>query len=235
MARKIRLVCATRDSKEQFLAASALGRSLTLLKAVRRTQVRLFAENRAGLPTCYNQAIAEAASDPAILVFVHDDVGFCDFFWADQIEAGLKQFDIIGLAGNKHRVPGQPGWAFVGRKDGKFVWDDKSNLSGVVGHGEGFPCKNLSVYGPSGQACKLLDGLLLAVDSAMLEKSGLRFDPRFAFHLYDLDFCRQAEALNLRMGTWPISVVHKSGGSFGTETWQTAYRAYLEKYGEAAL
>jgi GT2 family glycosyltransferase len=234
MPRKIRLVCATRDSKERFLAESMLGRSLTLLKRVRPIQVRLFSQNSAGLPTVYNAAIDEAVRDPAILVFIHDDVSICDYFWAEKVEAALQQFDVVGLAGNKRRVPRQPGWAFVRRDPGKFVWDERANLSGVVGHGTGFPCKDLSVYGPPGAACKLLDGLMLIADSATLAAAQLRFDPRFTFHLYDVDFCRQAELKNLRMGTWPISVVHQSGGNFSSKGWAAGYRAYLEKYGEAA-
>jgi hypothetical protein len=66
-----------------------------------------------------------------------------------------------------------------------------------------------------------------------LENAGahqLRFDTRFAFHFYDMDFCRQAESKGLRMGTWPISVVHESKGAFGNAAWQQAYGRYLEKY-----
>lgn len=235
MSRKIRFVCATRASKETFFTATALGRSMTVLKAVRPVEMRVFPSNTFGLPVVYNRAIDEAADDPAVLIFIHDDVFVCDFFWADKVEAGLARFDLIGLAGNRRRVPGQPGWAFTGRKaDGKFTWDARENLSGVVGHGDGFPCRNLSVYGPPGQECRLLDGVMLAADSAVLRAKNLRFDPRFRFHFYDLDFCRQAELSGLRMGTWPMTLVHQSGGSFGTESWNAGYQAYLEKYGEAS-
>ena len=73
---------------------------------------------------------------------------------------------------------------------------------------------------------------MLIADSATLIAHDLRFDPRFRFHFYDMDFCRQAELKGLRMGTWPISVVHKSGGSYGGPAWQESYRAYLDKYGD---
>jgi hypothetical protein len=32
------------------------------------------------------------------------------------------------------------------------------------------------------------------------------------------------------MGTWPISVVHESGGSFGSPGWKAAYLKYLDKW-----
>ena len=76
-----------------------------------------------------------------------------------------------------------------------------------------------------------MDGLLLAVDSQVLKKAGLRFDERFSFHFYDLDFCRQAEIKHLKMGTIPLSVVHLSGGNMD-QVWRNTYDEYLKKWGE---
>ncbi len=230
---KIRLVCATRLQTEAFFASSALGRSLPHYRTFPRGQpieLRLFAANAAPLATVYNKAIEEAASDPAILVFVHDDVYLNDFYWAQHLLDGLNAFHVVGLAGNRRRAPGQASWMFL---DGTFRRDDDANLSGVLGHGQGFPdLIELSVYGPPGQEVRLLDGVFLAARSADLLRSGVRFDPRFAFHFYDLDFCRQAEAGGLRMGTWAISAIHASPGRLGGDEWRSAYQAYLQKYGE---
>jgi GT2 family glycosyltransferase len=71
---------------------------------------------------------------------------------------------------------------------------------------------------------------MLACRSKTLLDNGLHFDERFNFHLYDLDFCRQAEQKGLRMGTWPISVIHESGGSFGSPSWKDGYQEYLGKW-----
>jgi hypothetical protein len=46
-------------------------------------------------------AIREAATDPAILVFIHDDVHLLDFYWPTRLHHGLAKFDILGLAGNR--------------------------------------------------------------------------------------------------------------------------------------
>jgi hypothetical protein len=224
----IRVVSATRKTREEFLRDCALGRSLQLYKGMPGWTLRLFPQNADPLPALYNRAIEECADDPALLLFIHDDVWLNDFYWHARIAQGLQAFDVLGVAGNRRRLPRQPGWAFV---DDSFTWDERSNLSGCVGHGKGFPAP-LSLFGPSGQSCKLLDGLLLAADSRVLHEKGLRFDPAFAFHFYDMDFCRQAELRGLRMGTWPLSVVHESGGAFGTPAWRSAYRGYLEKYGD---
>lgn len=224
----IRLVCGTRSSRDRFSTDTALGRSLKLYAHLPDVELQLFDNNARGLPSIYNAAIEDAKQNPAILVFVHDDVWLQDFFWTERVRESLARFDVVGLAGNLRRVARQPSWAFTP----EFQWDDRQYLSGTVGHGKGFPCDNASTFGPSGQECKLLDGLLLGVDSETLARSNLCFDEQFAFHFYDLDFCRQAELKRLRMGTWPISVVHESGGAFGTPSWREGYKRYFEKYGD---
>ncbi len=231
---QIRLVCATRLDSEAFFREAPLGRSLQFYRTypqLQRIELRLFSNNRTGLPALYNTAISEAAADPAVLVFVHDDVHLSDFYWADRLHEGLRAFDILGLAGNRRRVPGQPTWMHVNRA---FEQDSFDNLSGVLGHGNGFPdLTQLSVYGPPGQQVALLDGVLLAARSDTLHRARVQFDPRFPFHFYDLDFCRQAELAGLRMGTWGLSLIHASGGRLGTSEWSATYEEYLRKYGEA--
>jgi GT2 family glycosyltransferase len=224
----VRLVCGTRLTEAQFVSDSALGRSLKLYNHQPPQQLLLFDDNKAGLSTIYNRAIEHAKDNPAILVFIHDDVSLCDFFWVERIHEAMERFDIAGLAGNTRRMPRQPAWAF----SPDLKWDRPEFLSGVVGHGNGFPCDIVSRFGPSGLECKLLDGLMLIVDSERLIESGVRFDEQFDFHFYDVDFCRQAELKSLKMGTWPISVVHESGGAFGSAAWRAGYERYLRKYGE---
>ena len=230
----IRLVCATRLSSEAFFASSPLGKSLQFYRSFPRGQpieLRLFPTNKASLSGVYNIAIEEAAGKPAVLIFVHDDVYLNDFYWAYHLLAGLRSFDIVGLAGNRRRVSGQASWMYL---NGEFVRDQDENLSGVLGHGNGFPdLIELSVYGPPAVEVKLLDGVLLAVRSDVLLSRELRFDPQFAFHFYDMDFCRQAELRALRMGTCTLSAIHGSAGRLGSKAWREEYRNYLKKYGES--
>lgn len=227
----VRVVTATRGSQEAFFTQSALGRSLSAYRGYprgQRLELRLFADNQKGLPTVYNRAIEEARESPAILVFMHDDVYLTDCNWTERLLDGLDEFGIVGIAGTRRRVPRQPSWMFL---DEAMKKPDREFLSGVVGHGKGFPnLQQLSVYGEPGQTVKLLDGVLLAARSQMLLATKLKFDPRFDFHFYDLDFCRQAELRSVRMGTVAVSAVHESGGCLGSEQWRTAYAAYLKKY-----
>lgn len=224
----IRVICATREDRDGFFSSTALGRSLSLHRPD-AVQVRLFPRNAQGLSTVYNTAIAESSRAPVIMLFIHDDVHLCDFHWADNLRTALRRFDLVGLAGNRRRVPRQPGW---GHLDEKFRKDNRGNLSGTVAHGTGFPAETIDVFGPSSQRVVLLDGLFLAVRSETLQAKSLRFDERFDFHFYDLDLCRQADQAGLTMGTWPISVVHESKGGYASDGWQRGYETYLEKWGD---
>lgn len=225
MGVKVRVVAATRETEESFSVTTALGRSLSLYKTM--FELRLFPSNSAGLPQVYNTAIRESERDPAILVFMHDDVHLLDFYWVARIAQGLTKFDVVGLAGNRRRVPGQPAWRFL---DDRFTRDDRQNLSGVVALGRGWPADSINGYGAPGQEVKLLDGLLLAAHSETLLAKQVLFDEAFDFHFYDLDFCRTAELRGLRMGTWAINVMHESDGAFGTPSWRQAYQRYLAKW-----
>ncbi len=227
---KVRIVCATRVSGEKFFSDTALGRSLALYGFLGdRLEYQVYPGNTRGLPQVYNEAIEQAFRDPALMVFAHDDICLNDFFWFDKLQAALRSFNLVGLAGNRRRVPGQPAWCFL---DEQGTRERPEHLSGIVGAGEGFPCQRIVFYGAMPQECKLLDGMFLAVDSATLRASGIRFDPRFHFHFYDMDFCRQAESRGLRMGTWPIAVVHESGGAFRSKSWKKELQQYRRKYGE---
>lgn len=230
---KIRIVCATRKSREQFVLDTELGQSLARLLPS-NVELRLFPGNARGLPVIYNIAIDESRNDPAILLFVHDDVYLNDTFWADRLREAVNRFQIAGVAGNRRRAARQPSWCFsaIDPADGKLIRDDRENLSGAVTHGGGARPQRVDAFGPAGQSVKLLDGLFLAARSTTLWKESLRFDERFDFHFYDLDFCRQAERAGLGMGTWPISVTHASLGGFCGDAWRSGYERYVDKWSD---
>lgn len=223
----IDIVSATRLSQDAFWNTSALGQSLLRLSQdTRLASAHVAYENRRGLPDIYNARIdAEDSAD--MLVLVHDDVWLDDYLLADRVIAGLQQYDVIGVAGNRRRIAKQPGWLF---KDADFSWD-KENLSGAIAHGKQ-PFAPVSWFGPMPADCESLDGVLLAVRKSALRKAGVRFDPRFDFHWYDMDFCRTARSQGLRVGTWPICLTHQSGGAFGTDAWKAKFAEYLKKWGD---
>ena len=58
----------------------------------------------------------------------------------------------------------------------------------------------------------------------------MRFDERFDFHFYDLDFCRTARQAGLSIGTWPIAMTHQSKGAFGSDGWIDGLARYRAKW-----
>lgn len=224
----LEIVSATRLTEEAFWKESALGLSLRRLSRDTRLKASIAFENRRGLPEVYNARIR--SQEPCdYLVFIHDDVWIDDLFFADRILEGCKSFDLIGVAGNRRRVPKQPGWPFIDIANQRFVADTRANLSGSVAHGK-TPLGEVSMYGPSSQACEVLDGLFLAAPKALMQSQQLLFEESLSFHFYDLDICRSFRERQLRVGTWPIALTHQSHGAYGTAAWQEGYRRYLDKW-----
>ena len=216
---------ATRLPAERFWQESALGQSLRRLSFDAGLRATVAFENRQGLPRLYNQLI-DTAPEGSVLVFVHDDVWIEDTFFSQRVREGLQAFDAIGVAGNRRRVRNQPAWAFVNTQ---MTWDSPEHLSGSVAHGK-MPFGAVSHFGPSPAECELLDGVLLAARRDVLIEHAIRFDERFDFHFYDLDFCRSMRAKDLKLGTWPIALTHQSGGSFGSPAWRAGCDLYLRKW-----
>lgn len=225
----IDIIGATTLSATQFRSNSPLGLSLKRLAGDSRIKQSIAFSNRRGLPEIYNAAISTSPAE--ILVFMHDDVWIEDIFFVDLLISGLQNFDLIGVAGTRRRQPNQLAWAFSAFVDNAFVKEEPEQLSGAIGHGN-WPFGEINSYGPIPQECELLDGLFFAVKKSTLQESGIRFDQRFDFHFYDLDFCRQARQCGLRVGTWPISLTHQSGGNYGSAQWWSSYRTYIEKWGD---
>jgi GT2 family glycosyltransferase len=223
----IEFISATRMTRDQFWEKSALGRSLLRLDPSYRWVARVAFENRRGLPEVFNERI-QAPSEHDILAFVHDDVWIDDFYVRDHLEEALHEFALVGVAGNRRRVPRQPGWLFV-EATPEFVRDDGANLCGAIAHGAQ-PFGEVSRFGPTYEECELLDGVFMAARRSTLLAAGVAFDPRFTFDFYDLDLCRSARARGLRLGCWPIALTHQSGGAFGSPSWRAGYAAYLQKW-----
>jgi predicted O-linked N-acetylglucosamine transferase (SPINDLY family) len=227
----VEVVSATRMTEETFWRDSALGQSLQQHMAKdTRISAQVAFENRRGLSEIFNARIAQAP-DNALLVFVHDDVWLEDANFTENVLAGLSQFDVIGVAGNKRRLPKQPAWAFINTN---FVWDDKKHLSGKVGHGQQ-AYGEVSDYGTVPAACELMDGVFLAAKKSALTEYAVTFDPQFDFHFYDMDFCRTARKAGLTLGTWLVKLTHQSVGAFGGDLWKKHYQTYLQKWQEDSM
>lgn len=226
----VEIVSATRLTESGFWNESALGVSLKRLAADKRLTVRIALENRLGLPDIYNSRI-DSDEPSEILVFIHDDVWIDDHFFVDRIIEGLMTYDVIGVVGNRRLTEQQTGWAFM---NDQFAVDDHSNFCGAVAQGAQ-PFGTVQFLGPSPAPCQVLDGLFFATRKETLLRSGVRFDPQFDFHFYDIDFCRSAAFNGLKLGTWPIALTHQSGGAFNTQPWTEKKLLYRKKWADTKV
>jgi GT2 family glycosyltransferase len=227
---KIKMIVASQLSETEFREKSLTAKSL-LKYADPNLHVIVATNNYTSLGTIYNSVIEQHKDDPAILVFIHDDVLLLDYHWPLRIKESLKKYDVVGIAGSKIRFPYQQGWGHKSIGDNP-IWADSKDVSGIVGHGSDWDSMNLTYFGELDQEVKLLDGVLLAVHSDTLHRTNVRFDPQFDFHFYDMDFCRSVEQANLRMGTCPLAIMHAGKGSFASDPWQKLYSKYIEKWKE---
>jgi GT2 family glycosyltransferase len=225
----IRIVTGTRLTFQNFVENSLLGKSLTSYKP-NNVEVKIYTENSLGLSEIYNKEIEQAKLEPAILVFIHDDVMLLDHYWSYHLIEGLEKFDIVGIAGSKRRTPYQPSWLHVGSKGETLQWDDEEFLSGLVAHDENWPPKIMSYYGKPNQQVIQLDGVFLAANSETLIKNDIRFDPQFKFHFYDLDFSRTCDNKGLKLGTVPIAICHGGKGKMNTIDFKNMYNLYHKKW-----
>ena len=223
----IEIVTATRSDAATFKSDAMLGKSRQRLRYNPAIGWRVAVSNSAGLPRVYNAAINDI-NDHDIVVFIHDDVWIDDYFFGQRIVEGLKYFDVIGVAGNRRRVPGQRSWFSATPSDFSF---DTGNLSGILAQViDGTP--QVTTFGAVPAPCELLDGVFLAARKSKLREAGVGFDERFDFHFYDMDFCRSARTAGLSLGTWPIAISHHSASVFGGPAWEQQKALYFEKWGD---
>jgi GT2 family glycosyltransferase len=223
----LRIVAATRHDQIGFMRHTLLGRTLARLMSRKEIRALVRYSNTGGLSEVFNAAIAEADITDT-LIFTHDDVWMDDWFLPERLEEAFARYAVVGVAGNRRRLPRQPAWGFI---DTIFTPDAPESLSGAVGHIRGVT-EEMSWYGKTPAPVKMLDGIFLAASVRTLRSAGVTFDTRFAYHFYDLDFCRTCEKVGLGMGTWPITVTHGSFGRYGSPEWTQAYDAYLRKWGD---
>jgi hypothetical protein len=230
---KIRIVSATTKDENRFWRYTLLGQSLTLFprQVLSRTSITFnnSGNRRRGLSEIYNSFLRSKYSED-ILLFVHDDVYLHDWQIEHRLNDAIERFDVVGLAGNTNPDFAEPSWA-LGWNRVKYPkgWQPQKYLSGSVGHTVGGKMR-VCYYGPTPRDCQLLDGLFLAINTAKLVEKAVKFDEQFDFHFYDLDFCRECLKRKLKLGTWPISVTHASGGAYGSPEWESAEERYLLKW-----
>lgn len=182
-------------------------------------EVDIVYNNTTGLSEVYNGMMKKWKGYK--IVFCHDDVEIHDRFISQKLDIAFTMYDIVGLAGSKEvLVKNPPMWHLMARKD---------KLTGFVSHYFGNNEWVSSYYGRTPARTVLLDGLFLAVDSDKMIDNGVWFDDDFDFHFYDLAFCLRAFEKKMKLGTYPIFVVHHGLGEPDDNFYDLADK-FVKKY-----
>lgn len=223
---EIKFISATRmTTMDEFLAESLTSRSIHKLAQLKPLRILVDLGSKDGLAGFYNRQIEEAHPDD-ILIFVHDDVWFDDWLLVYRVVEALNRFDVVGIAGNEIRLPNQRGWY-----GSKIVPEDDFTPIGIPHFAIGMLNHPHTHQNLAAVEVKLLDGVFLSAKAKTLQDKQIRFDPRFKYHHYDMDFSRQCEMAGLTMGVWPIAMTHAPTTGDLSQTWFDSGTVYLNKWG----
>lgn len=175
-------------------------------------------EPRTSLAETYNKTLdAEDAKEFDWIVFLHSDAAMDVGHFTNGLISSIGKYDIVGMAGAKR----------LNLKTSPLSWftASRGNESGRVGMvmhmtpvGSRTPVIP-SVFTPGelkdikDDYVAAIDGVCIAVGRRAIENKDCRFDERFPFDFYDLDFSLTANKLGLSLGVVvENSFVHMSVG-----------------------
>lgn len=220
----ILFVSATRISESKIDSNSCIKTNLSFHKETTNNidDYHIFYDNSKGLCEIYNTIFNEKWKD-YIVIFAHDDIIINDICLKKKLNTAIKEFDVVGLAGSASHSLNKP-----------VLWHNspRAAWSGAVEHplDEEHTKFNFTHFGQWPKQVMTLDGLFLAVNMEKALEKGLRFDPIFDFHFYDLDFSVTANNLGLKCGTWNIPVTHFSHGDYKNSSWEKNQELYINKW-----
>ena len=184
--------------------------------------------NTEGLPLVYNRKLAEyAGTGVEFLVFIHDDVYLDDLKLCDKLATAHYNlgYHIIGAAGAaKVKVAHPSLW---------HLMSEPKERRGYVHHFSKTGQVFCTSFGPTPSQAVVIDGLFIAVHLPSVVASGWRFNENYDFHHYDLASCLDAVAKGLKVGVYPIHMIHESPGldSFSNPRWCASNERFLAEYG----
>lgn len=181
--------------------------------------------NTQGLPAAYNQTMLSHHAD--WMVFVHDDVYIDDAMLVSKLENAhnIHGYDIVGLAGCLNPI--------IKSHNLWHVMAERSDLRGQVAHPVNASGQIITTpFGPTPSRVVIIDGLFMAVRMKSVEKTPWKFNENYSFHHYDMSSCIDANRHKLKIGVYPINVIHSSPGlmSVNDNNWKTSNECFLKEY-----
>jgi hypothetical protein len=235
--KQVLLVTATKTKTLEEFKQRPLAGSLEILSDKRYSEAEfdfeIVKDNSSGLPEVYNRYLNEKNKDKIVL-FVHDDLEIHDLQLVEKLNE--SPWDITGLAGSSQfQIQDKNLWHICGPREGfsgsvthPFAMQDGNQIKVD-------PLKRLStLFGPWPQRCLTLDGLFMAVNVERALEVEFQFDERHKFHHYDISSCLLANEKKLKMGTFPIFVVHHGlGNSYMSPEWEESNNVFKKNWQSA--
>ena len=139
-----------------------------------------------------------------------------------------RGWDVVGVAGSK-------GFSIPNPSQRTGWWSPPNAQFGLVGgvlhHDKNNGQSIYTSYGKSPSPALVVDGCFIAMSGRAIAR-GLRFDPTFTFHCYDVDLCLTAWEMGLKTGVEPILVTHDSPGlGFMSDDFMQAQSLLVKKWG----
>jgi hypothetical protein len=184
-------------------------------------------ENEDGMPTVYNRKLEEYKdTDVEFVVCVHDDVYIDDLKLYEKLkQANGLGYNLVGLAGGLNpRLINPALW---------HIMVDRNQQRGEVAHPAGNNNQTMTTsFGPTPSRLAIMDGLFIAVHMPSVSKTDWKFNENYTFHHYDISSCIDANRKGLKLGVYPIHVIHSSPGllSIHDKRWSTSNEKFLEEY-----
>jgi GT2 family glycosyltransferase len=185
----------------------------------------LYPNNKEGLPKVYNKAFEKADTD--FIICLHDDIIIHDIQIFEKIIQYSEQFDIMGLAGASSfniKTCERKSWLTCAA-------DRQRDLHGAVTHPipnhEGLYHTSSYGYMPA-RVCNI-DGLFMVMSKKVYKN--IKFDEKFTFDFYDLDFSLTALENGYKIGVIPLPCTHQSGGyGIMEDKYLTAQENFVKKW-----
>lgn len=224
--KKIKIISCTQKSLTSPGNLPLILQSYEFLKDV--ADINIIYENNRGLPSVYNQELLDVKNrEYEWLVFAHDDVFIDDMRIADKLHSAYDRYgySIVGLAGCKSpTIIDKNLWHWMSPRE---------NWRGAVSHYSGHKDQQaVTCFGPSPDSVIIIDGLFVAVHMPSVRKTPWKFNENYNFHHYDIASCIDANRRKLRVGVYPIHVLHASPGLMSLEDpiWVASNARFIKEY-----
>lgn len=184
-------------------------------------------DNEDGMPIVYNRKLQEYKdTDVEFVVCVHDDVYIDDLKLYEKLkQANDLGYNLIGLAGGLNpRLMDPALW---------HVMVERNQQRGEVAHPAGNNNQTMTTaFGPTPSRVAIMDGLFIAVHIPSVNKTDWKFNENYSFHHYDISSCIDANRKGLKLGVYPIHVIHSSPGllSIHNKMWADSNQKFLKEY-----